>query len=197
MVIMMLKDDGEKLPLICSTLIQPAFVAAFPAVHPQRRRPTKPDRSSGVRSRPHQHRPLGLPIQWHHPAQHALQIDRHIGIGEQIGHNRRGQQRQSQQAPGLRYIDAFGSRNVSDRPKLAFIEQPLPVVRQPQRAYQWRVLRRLALGALCCGLQVTPPTRITPPTSYPSLTSTSSPTWTEARDVSALELFGGVAVAVD
>ncbi len=67
---------------------------------------------------------LLLPIQWHHPAQHALQIDRHIGIGEQIVRNRRGQQRQSQQAPGLRYIDAFGSGNFSDRPKLAFIEQP-------------------------------------------------------------------------
>ena len=40
---------------------------------------------------------------------YALQIDRHIGIGEQIVHNRRGQQRQSQQAPGLRHIDAFGS----------------------------------------------------------------------------------------
>ena len=72
---------------------------------------------------------LRLPIQWHHPAQHALQIDSHIGIGEQYLDNRRGQQPQAQQAPGLRYIDAFGSRNVSDRPKLAFIEQPLPVVR--------------------------------------------------------------------
>ena len=71
------------------------------------------------------HRPLRLPIQWHHPAQ---------------------------QAPGLRYIDPFGGGNVSDRPKLALIEQALPVVRQPQRAYQWRVLRSLALGALCCGL---------------------------------------------
>ena len=105
------------------------------------------DRSSGVRSRQRKHRPLRLPIQRHHPAQHALQIDRHIGIGDQIGHNRRGQQRQAQQAPGLRYIDAFGSGNISDRPKLALIEQPLPVVRQPQRVYQWRALRSLALGA--------------------------------------------------
>ena len=66
---------------------------------------------------------LLLPIQRHHPAQHAPQIDRHIGIAEQTFDNRRGQQRQSQQAPGLRYIDALGSGNISDRPKLAFIEQ--------------------------------------------------------------------------
>ena len=75
------------------------------------------------------------PIQWHHPAQHALQIGRHIGIGEQWIDNRRGQQRQSQQAPGLRYIDAFGSGNVSDRPKLAFIEQALPEMRTVDQSF--------------------------------------------------------------
>ena len=69
------------------------------------------------------------PIQWHLPAQHALQFDHHIGIGEQIGHNRRGQQRQAQQAPGLRYIDAFGSCNVGDGFRSAFIEKPLPEIR--------------------------------------------------------------------
>ena len=88
-----------------------------------------------MRSRPHKHRPLRLPIQWHHPAQHALQIDRHIGIGEQIAHNCRGQQRQSKQAPGLRYIDAFGSGNISDRPKLAFIEKPLLEIRTVDQSF--------------------------------------------------------------
>jgi len=73
---------------------------------------------------------LLLPIQWHHPAQRALHIDSHIGIGEQIVNSHWGQQRQSQQAPGLRYVDAFGSANISDRPKIALIEQALPVVRQ-------------------------------------------------------------------
>ena len=95
---------------------------------------------------PRKHRPLLPPIQWHHPAQHSFQIDRQIGIGEQWLHNRRGQQRQAQQASGLRYIDAFGSGNISDRPKLAFIEQSLPAVRQPQCPDQGRVLRRLALA---------------------------------------------------
>ena len=91
---------------------------------PQRRRIYR----RAIRSGPiaHAMRPqcrLLLPIQRHHPAQHAPQIDRHIGIAEQTFDNRRGQQRQSQQAPGLRYIDALGSGNISDRPKLAFIEQ--------------------------------------------------------------------------
>ena len=126
-------------------------------IDPQRRRIYRRAIRSGpiahaMRRLPRPQCRLLLPIQRHHPAQHALQIDRHIGIGEQIAHNCRGQQRQSQQAPGLRYIDALGSGNVSDRPKLAFIEQVLPVVRQPQRADQWRVLRRLALGAPCCSL---------------------------------------------
>jgi len=73
---------------------------------------------------------LLLPIQWHHPAQHALQIDRHIGIREQIVHNRRGQQRQAQQAPGLRYINLFQRSDVCDGSHLAFIEQPLPEMRE-------------------------------------------------------------------
>ena len=74
---------------------------------------------------PRKHRLLRLPIQWHHPAQHALQIDRHIGIGEQIVHNHWAQQCQAQEAPDLRYIDAFGSGNIS----FARIGTTLPATR--------------------------------------------------------------------
>jgi hypothetical protein len=51
--------------------------------------------------------------------------NRRIGIGEKIGHNCRGQQRQSQQAPGLRHINTFGSGNIS----FARIGTTLPATR--------------------------------------------------------------------
>ena len=78
---------------------------------------------------------LRLPIPWYRTAQHALQIDRRTGIGEQWLHNHWAQQRQSQQAPGLRHIDAFGSGNVRDGFSPAFVEQPLPEMRTVDQSF--------------------------------------------------------------
>ena len=65
-----------------------------------------------------------------------------------------GQPGQLRDPAGLSSVDPLSGGDLGDRSVFAFIEEPLPVMRQTRRPDQGRVPRRLSLPTLCSGLDL-------------------------------------------
>ena len=66
-------------------------------------------------------------------AAHQL-FQRRFRRPDQLLHDRRGQQGQPHQAAHLRHVDLLGIRDLGHRPHALLIQQPLPVIGQPEGA---------------------------------------------------------------
>ena len=97
----------------------------------------------------HQLAPLLHPRRGDAPADQVLQRQTCVFVAHACLDDVRSKPGQLGDPACLSSVDALSGGDLGDRPVFAFIKEPLPVMRQPQRPDQGRVPRGVPLSTLC------------------------------------------------